>query len=105
MSTPLSTALGYGWRCPYCGVLQDEGQRTGVYYIGKAVCGSCAPLLSDLRAAAARARPPIAHPRLHDAAPDLLLACQVALHDRMFKEWPEVATLLMNAIKKAGGEL
>ncbi len=39
--------------------------------------------------------------RLMAAAPDLLLACQVALHDRMYKDWPEVADILMAAIKKA----
>lgn len=42
--------------------------------------------------------------RLISAAPDLLAACEAALNDRMFKDWPGVATLLINAIKKARGE-
>ena len=37
------------------------------------------------------------------AAPDLLAACRAALHDRMFKDWPEIATLLRDAIAKAEG--
>ena len=52
--------------------------------------------------------PPIAEMKanasLIAAAPDLLTACEVALNDRMFKDWPEVATLLKDAIKKARGE-
>lgn len=32
---------------------------------------------------------------------ELLAACEAALNDRMFKDWPEVATLLKNAIAKA----
>ena len=38
------------------------------------------------------------------AAPELLAACEAALNDRMFKDWPQVATLLMNAIAKAKGK-
>ena len=38
------------------------------------------------------------------AAPDLLVACKMALNDRMFKDWPEIATALMAAIEKAEGE-
>lgn len=45
-----------------------------------------------------------ANARLIAAAPDLLAACEAALNDRMFKDWPEVATVLKNAIKKARGE-
>ena len=37
------------------------------------------------------------------AAPDLLMACQMALNDRMFKDWPEIATALIAAIAKAEG--
>ena len=37
------------------------------------------------------------------AAPELLTACEAALNDRMFKDWPEIATLLKNAIAKARG--
>lgn len=44
-----------------------------------------------------------ANARLISAAPDLLAACEAALNDRMFKEWPEVATLLKNALAKARG--
>ena len=42
---------------------------------------------------------------LVNAAPDLLRACQRALNDRMYKDWPEVAEVLKAAILKAGGEL
>lgn len=45
-----------------------------------------------------------ANARLIAAAPELLTACEAALNDRMFKDWPEVATLLIAAIKKAKGE-
>lgn len=45
-----------------------------------------------------------AHARLFAAAPDLLVACEAALHDRMFKDWPEIATLIKNAIAKATGQ-
>ena len=45
----------------------------------------------------------IANAHLIAAAPDLLNACEAALNDRMFKDWPEVATLLKNAINKARG--
>lgn len=38
------------------------------------------------------------------AAPDLLTACKMALNDRMFKDWPEVATALIAAIAKAEGK-
>lgn len=38
------------------------------------------------------------------AAPELLVACQVALNDRMYKEWPAIAELLMAAIAKAEGK-
>ncbi len=37
------------------------------------------------------------------AAPDLLLACKMALNDRMFKDWPPIATALIAAIAKAEG--
>lgn len=43
----------------------------------------------------------MADARLIAAAPDLLHACEAALNDRMFKDWPEIATLLIAAIKKA----
>ena len=43
--------------------------------------------------------------RLCAAAPDLLIACRVALNDRMYKDWPKIADILMNAIIKAGGEI
>jgi hypothetical protein len=42
-----------------------------------------------------------ANARLVSAAPDLLAACEAALNERMFKDWPDVATLLIKAIKKA----
>jgi hypothetical protein len=42
-----------------------------------------------------------ANARLIAAAPDLLVACEAALNERMFKDWPDVATLLIKAIKKA----
>ena len=45
-----------------------------------------------------------ANARLIAAAPELLAACEAALNDRMFKELPEVATLLINAIAKARGD-
>jgi len=41
--------------------------------------------------------------RLIAAAPDLLQACKIALNDRMYKDWPDVADILMDAIKKAEG--
>lgn len=50
--TPKDTALGYGWRCPYCEVLKDEGQSSGVYWLNKAVCTSCAPIIQAARKAA-----------------------------------------------------
>jgi recombinational DNA repair protein (RecF pathway) len=55
MTSPLLNALGYGWQCPYCHVAQDEGNQTGVYYFGKAVCARCAPILDALRDAAKKA--------------------------------------------------
>lgn len=45
----------------------------------------------------------IADARLIAAAPDLLVACKAALNDRMFKDWPGIAALLMDAIAKAEG--
>lgn len=51
MTSPLMTALGYGWRCPYCHIAQDEGQQTGVYYFRNAVCVKCAKILIALRQA------------------------------------------------------
>ena len=39
--------------------------------------------------------------RLISAAPDLLHACEAALNDRMYKDWPGVADLLIAAIAKA----
>lgn len=42
-----------------------------------------------------------ANTRLIAAAPDLLTACQAALNDRMYNDWPEVADLLIAAIAKA----
>lgn len=50
--SPLQIALGYGWRCPYCLVPQDEGNMTGIYYNSRAVCKKCAPILGALREAA-----------------------------------------------------
>ncbi len=41
---------------------------------------------------------------LISAAPDLLAACEVALNDRMYKEWPDVADILTAAIAKAEGK-
>ncbi len=38
------------------------------------------------------------------AAPDLFHACEAALNDRMFKDWPDVATILIAAINKAKGK-
>ena len=32
--------------------------------------------------------------RLRNAVPDLLAACEAALNDRMYKEWPQIADLL-----------
>lgn len=52
-----STGLGYGWRCPYCRIAQDEGRQTGIYWLGKPVCGDCAPRLAGLRADAVPAKP------------------------------------------------
>jgi hypothetical protein len=43
--------------------------------------------------------------RLIAAAPDLLEAAKAALNDRMYKEWPGVADLLIAAITKAEGQL
>jgi hypothetical protein len=37
------------------------------------------------------------------AAPELLVACKAALNARMYREWPEVADLLIAAIAKAEG--
>lgn len=37
------------------------------------------------------------------AAPDLLLACRMALNDRRFDDWPEIAPYLIAAIAKAEG--
>lgn len=76
MSTPLSIALGYGWTCPYCGIAQDEGRQTGRYYMGKAVCVSCAPILGAARSAASSFRTPFG--LQCDAAPYLLAALKVA---------------------------
>ena len=47
----LERALGYGWRCPYCGQRKEEGLKTGVYYDNQAVCGTCAPRLQAVRRA------------------------------------------------------
>lgn len=44
-----------------------------------------------------------ANARLIAAAPDLLTACKVALNDRMFKDWPTIAPILIAAIAKAEG--
>jgi hypothetical protein len=41
--------------------------------------------------------------RLIALAPDLLLACKMALNDRMYKDWPEIADFLITLIKKAEG--
>ncbi len=41
--------LGYGWRCPYCQTLKDEGQQTGIYWLGKPVCGTCAQMIAVMR--------------------------------------------------------
>ena len=45
-----------------------------------------------------------ANARLIAAAPDLLIACQAALNDRMYKDWPSIADLLIGAIAKAEGQ-
>lgn len=45
-----------------------------------------------------------ANARLIAAAPDLLTACEAALNDRMYKDWPGIADLLKAAIAKAKGE-
>lgn len=45
----------------------------------------------------------IANARLIAAAPCLLAACKAALNDRMHKDWPAVADLLITAIAKAEG--
>ena len=45
-----------------------------------------------------------ANARLICAAPDLLAACEAALNDRMYKDWPQVADLMKAAIKKAKNE-
>jgi hypothetical protein len=37
------------------------------------------------------------------AAPELLTACEMALNDRMFNDWPAIATALSAAIAKAKG--
>lgn len=50
--TPKDVALGYGWRCPYCRVAQDEGQTTGIYYFSEPVCPPCARIISAVRKAA-----------------------------------------------------
>ena len=44
-----------------------------------------------------------ANARLIAAAPDLLVACRMALNDRMYKDWPAIADALMAAIAKAEG--
>ena len=41
--------------------------------------------------------------RLISAAPDLLAAAKCALNDRMYKDWPDIADLLIAAIAKAEG--
>lgn len=45
-----------------------------------------------------------ANVRLIAAAPDLLIACKAALNDRMYKDWPGIADLLIAAIAEAEGE-
>jgi hypothetical protein len=45
----------------------------------------------------------VANAHLIAAAPELLAAARAALNDRMHKEWPEVADLLIAAITKAEG--
>lgn len=45
----------------------------------------------------------MANAQLIAAAPDLLAAARAALNDRMYKEWPQVADLLIAAIAKAEG--
>ncbi len=42
---------------------------------------------------------------LVSAAPELLQACEMALNDRMYREWPAIADALMAAITKAGGQV
>lgn len=44
-----------------------------------------------------------ANARLIAAAPELLTACEAALNDRMYKDWPPIADLLIAAIAKATG--
>ncbi len=46
----------------------------------------------------------LADAQLIAAAPELLQACKMALNDRMFKDWPEIATALIAAIAKAEGQ-
>lgn len=46
---------------------------------------------------------PVEDAQLIAAAPDLLAAARAALNDRMYKEWPQVADLLIAAIAKAEG--
>lgn len=62
MLSPLLTALGYGWKCPYCLVPMDEGKRTGVYYFGEPVCSRCAKILHAARDAEEETRGPREHP-------------------------------------------
>ena len=45
----------------------------------------------------------LADARLIIAAPDLLVAAKAALNDRMYKDWPGIADLLIAAIGKAEG--
>jgi len=42
-------SLGYGWRCSYCRLFKDEGEQTGVYWLGTAVCKTCATKVQTLR--------------------------------------------------------
>lgn len=41
--------------------------------------------------------------RLGRQQDDLLIACKAALNDRMYKDWPGIADLLIAAIAKAEG--
>lgn len=46
-----------------------------------------------------------ANANLIASAPDLLMACEMALNDRMYKDWPSIADALMAAIVKAKGSI
>ena len=84
------------------------GQDNQSFHPEDPIAGSVYSSLADLHVARVWSDVSVgdaeANARLIAAAPDLLTACEVALNDRMFKDWPDVATMLQNAIKKARGE-